>query len=97
MRCELFAARERLRPGQAEGACPKGHWRDEPDLNPGEEMVLELYAASKVTGGAMLTEAERASTWLMTVFSRLAEVDRLFDLKEKAEQRAVMMALLTGG
>lgn len=97
VRCEVFAIRERLRPGQAEGACPKGHWKDRPDLNAAEEMVLELYRTAKATGGAMLTPAERSSSWLLTIFARLAEVDQLFEAREKAEQRAVIMALSNRG
>lgn len=96
-KCETYAIRERLRPGQAEGACPKGHWKSEPDLTAGEEMVIDLYRAAKVTGGAMLTEGERSSAWLMMVFSRLAEVDALYEVKQKAEQSAAIMALINRG
>lgn len=97
VRCELYAIRERMRPGAADGACPKGHWKDRPDLDPGEEQVLELYRVSKVMGGSMLTDAERSSTWLLSVFARLSEVDQLFDSRQKAEQSAAIMALIHKG
>lgn len=97
VRCETHAIRERMRPGQADGACPKGHWRNRPDLDPDEEQVIELYRVAKSTGGSMLTGPERASTWLLSIFARLAEVDQLFDSRQKAEQSAAIMALINRG
>ena len=94
MPCEVFARRERQRPGEAEGACAKGHWRDAPDLSPGEEAAIELYRVAKATAGAMLTPAERESPWLLTLFARLSEVDQMFDHRQKAEQQAAIMALI---
>jgi hypothetical protein len=63
-------------PCEASIGCAKGHYNQLPDLNDQQKAVIDLYEASKVSGGSMLNEAEKRDWWLLETFARLHEVDQ---------------------
>lgn len=54
--------------------CPKGHWKDKPDLTNAQAAVVSLFRAVQATSGRCLTEAERNDWFLTLVFAELYEV-----------------------
>jgi hypothetical protein len=70
-----YAVRTHKVPCEASIGCAKGHYNDKPDLNAYQEAVIELYNASRATGGAMLNEAERSDWWLMQAFGQMREIE----------------------
>ena len=55
--------------------CPKGHWRDQPDLTDRQKSVIDLFRASLATGGRSLTDAEAKDWFLNGVFADLMELN----------------------
>lgn len=55
--------------------CPKGHWKDRPDLTPEQKGVIDLFRSSLATGGRSLTVAESQDWFLTKIFADLLELN----------------------
>jgi hypothetical protein len=55
--------------------CPKGHWKDKPDLNRDQEAVIRLFRCSQATSGRCLTAVESKDYFLNWVFAELYEAE----------------------
>lgn len=75
---------------ETSGGCPKGHWKNSPDLTDNEEMVIHLFNASLSSGGQMLTDGERQSDFLLEAFSELTTTKTMI---EKVDRRREMLLL----
>jgi|688.fasta_scaffold309422_3 hypothetical protein len=73
-RVGLPEPRRGLTPCECSIGCAKGHWKDEPDLTPGEDAVLTLWRAQST-----LTEAERRDDFLQGAFAALEEQQARLD------------------
>ena len=72
-------------PCEASIGCAKGHYNEQPDLNASQQSVIDLYHASRASGGAVLSEAERSDWWLAETFGKLYEIDERFKRRENQE------------
>jgi len=77
--------------------CEKGHWKTNPDLSPGEAIMIDLYQSSKATGGQSLNGAERDSDFLVECFSGFVEIEQIVEDKKHARDLNTMMARLRKG
>jgi hypothetical protein len=85
-RVGLPVVRPGLTPCECSVGCPKGHWRDNPDLIAGEEAVVRLWQSGH------LTDAERADTFLSGAIAALSEQQARID---KRSQDELILALVT--
>jgi hypothetical protein len=89
-----YAERTGKTPCEASIGCAKGHYNDNPDLNAKQEAVISLYQASKVSGGAMLNEAERSDWWLLQTFAAMREIeDRV---SRQSLEQSILAGVLSG-
>lgn len=95
--CELYAYRELHYPGNHNtDPCPKGHWKDDPDLTADEEAMIDLFMAARAAGSGMLTEAERGDPFVLAVFAGLAKEEQLHARRVEAEHHQVIIAAING-
>lgn len=73
--------------------CAKGHWTKEVRLQSHEEKLIELFWASRQTGG-LLTEAEKASPIVRSAFDWMSRYAAEYDRQTLIE--AVTLASLKG-
>jgi hypothetical protein len=81
-------------PCETQIGCPKGHWKDKPELTPGESMIIDLYQTSKATGGLSLNESERSSDFLLECFAGLSEVDSIVAEETRRREMETLAARL---
>lgn len=70
--------------------CPKGHYKDSPDLKPGEAFLMTLYKANRSSSGAFLNDAERSDSLVMEVFANLSDMDGLLE-ERRANQSSMQL------
>lgn len=72
-------------PCEASIGCPKGHYKDRPDLDSGEEAVLVLWRSQE-----SLTKAERQDDFLCGAFAALSEqkgtIDRVIAMRASSSR-----------
>jgi len=73
---EGYDLRRGKTPCEASIGCAKGHYNEKPDLNAQQRSVIDLYNASRASGGSCLTESERRDWWLAETFGKLYEIDQ---------------------
>ena len=76
--------------------CPKGHWKDKPDLTPQQLEAIKLYRASRATSGRCLTIAESQDYFLTWLFAELYEAEeRMTSAKTSGAIEGLIAAILT--
>ena len=71
--------------------CPKGHWKEKPDLTSHEALLVDLYTTSKATGGRVLTTGEARDPFILETFAMLAMVDDLVDKRRHEENISTIL------
>lgn len=76
--------------------CPKGHWKDKPDLDSSQESVIRLFRSSQATSGRCLTTAETQDYFLNWVFAELYETEaRITRMQTVGSIEGLIAAILT--
>lgn len=83
-------------PCESSIGCKKGHWKDEPDLNAAQANVIDLFWSSACSGGAFLSQRERADWWLMSLFGQLEAIRDANKRAASASMLGVMSGMVRG-
>jgi hypothetical protein len=76
--------------------CPKGHWKDKPDLTKEQEATIKLFRASQATAGRCLTAAESQDYFLNWLFAELYEAEsRITRMQTVGSIEGLIAAILT--
>lgn len=82
---------------EASIGCPKGHWRDNPDLNESQLAVIDLFEASRASGGRLLTDSEAGDWFLTMCFAKLQAALTRFESNQRQRlENALIVATAAG-
>jgi hypothetical protein len=83
-------------PCETHAGCPKGHWKDSPELNANENYVLMLYDATKSIGIGALTNAEARDPFLVELFAMLGDIDQKLLAKDRSSELFSLVSMVRG-
>lgn len=76
--------------------CPKGHYSKPIQLSIADRVVLDLYRASRATGGAVLSDEERGDELLMLALGLIDNVVEQARLMQLSQSMAAIALSVKG-
>lgn len=81
--------------GDNSRGCPKGHWKNEPDLNARQAAVVRYWWSVRGTMGGCVSASDRSSRWLMWFLGVMSEeYESTVRLMEAAETKTLLTLLV---